>query len=83
MTQGELLLRMNSNELSEWMAFDRLEHIPNSWLQTGILASTIATCGMAKLKKQPTPEDFMPTYKTKQNPVSSLRAMFSAMDAAK
>lgn len=62
MTVGELGQRMSSRELSEWMAYDAIEPIGNSWMQTGMVAATIANVNRDP-KKRPSPyqpEDFMP-----------------------
>ncbi|MHC5539601.1 phage tail assembly protein T [Singulisphaera rosea] len=63
MTVRELLSRIGSDELSEWLAFDDLEPLPNGYLQTGILASTIANV-MGSGKKKFAPIDFMPGRRT-------------------
>lgn len=59
MTVKELESRMDSKELTEWLAFDRYyEPIGNDWLKTGyIVASVLAP----HAKKAPSPNDFVPT----------------------
>lgn len=42
MTVRELLDRIDSAELSEWLAFDRVCPIPDGWSQTGVIAATMA-----------------------------------------
>lgn len=58
----ELLARIGSDELTEWMVFYQLE----PWgdfradFRSGIVASTFANANRAKDSKPFTPEDFMP-----------------------
>lgn len=66
MTVRELLTRIDSRELSEWMAYYEVE----PWgaepadYRTGIVASTVAnTARDPKQKKDPfLPKDFIPRY---------------------
>jgi len=42
MTVRELSRRMDSQELSEWVAFTRYYHaLPDPWQQTGLLTSAV------------------------------------------
>lgn len=64
MTVGELLSRMSSRELSEWMAFFSLEPWGTEvedW-RTGLIAATIANANRdPKKRRRPyEPQDFMP-----------------------
>lgn len=64
MPVGELLRRMSSRELSEWMAFFRLEPWGaeiEDW-RFGMLASVIANANRdpKKRRKPYEPQDFMP-----------------------
>lgn len=69
MTVAELLARVSSRELSEWMAYSQVE----PWgeeradLRAGIVASTVAnTARNAKKRHKPfKPEEFMPTFERK------------------
>ena len=67
MTVRELLGRIGSDELTEWLAFDDLEPLENGYLQAGIVASTIANV-MGSGKKRFSPLDFMPGYRPKSPP---------------
>jgi len=66
MTVRELLARIDSRELSEWMAFFRLE----PWgtevedLRAGIVAATVANANRdpKKQRKPYRPQDFMPQW---------------------
>jgi hypothetical protein len=69
MTVRELCERMDSRELSEWMAYTRyFVALPDPWLQTGLLAS-IATAPYTDPKrgKPPTATDFVPTLQAPQH----------------
>lgn len=66
MTVRELLARVDSRELSEWMAYYRLE----PWgtqvedLRTGIVSATVANANRdpKKQRKPYSPKDFMPQW---------------------
>ncbi len=49
--------------ISEWLAYDQLDPLPDSWYQTGILASITAN---AWGKSKHRPEDFIPRVKTRR-----------------
>ena len=58
-TRAELMQSMSYRELREQIAFDRLEPLPDSWSQTGLLAALLYNPwakGPAK-----SPEDFIPS----------------------
>lgn len=55
----ELWERMDSAEVSLWMAKDRIDPPPDPWLMTGILGSLIANAFGGGRRKW-TPEDFIP-----------------------
>lgn len=57
MTVRELGERMDSAELSEWMAYQRIEPLPDPFWIGGVIASTMANIHTEKKFK---PEDFMP-----------------------
>jgi len=60
MTVRELCERMDSRELSEWMAVHRY-YMPltDTWHQTGVLASAMLAPYSGR-GKQPRPSDFVP-----------------------
>jgi hypothetical protein len=62
----ELLERVESAELSEWMAYDQLDPFGNyrGDLQSAIVASTIANVNLnrKKRKKPFSPDDFIPEF---------------------
>jgi hypothetical protein len=81
MTVRELLARIDSAELSEWIAFDRVCPLPDGWTQTGVIASTMAnlwTTGGRRYK----PADFAPrrAQSAEQQSAHEL-ALFDAMTA--
>jgi hypothetical protein len=67
MTVGELEQRMDSRELSEWLAFARYyQPLDNSWAQAGVIASaTLAP--YSKKGHCPKPADFIPTEQPPQH----------------
>ena len=61
MTVRELLNRIDSRELSEWVAYDTLEPIGSVRvdLAGAVVASTVANCHRGKDQPAFTPMDFM------------------------
>ena len=84
MTVAELLVRISSKELTEWMAFYRKEPFGSEarYIGHAITASTIANVNLAKGKKAHSPEDFMPDFDKKEQTVDSMIAFASMMTAA-
>lgn len=62
MTVRQLLASLDSAELTEWMAFDRMEPIGEfrADLRAGIIASTVANYGGRDIREARKPSDFMP-----------------------
>jgi hypothetical protein len=58
MPRAEMLSRMSSRELSEWIAFDRIEPLPEPWRQTGLLAALTYNAHFSGSRKGPS--DFIP-----------------------
>ena len=85
MTVRELLQRMGSDELSEWMAFYQLEPFGDyrADYRAGVVASTFANAHRAKDASPFRPEDFMPFLEKNravdETPlnVARFKAMFS------
>lgn len=60
MTVGELCRRMDSRELTEWVALTRYFHaLPDPWQQTGLLASAVLA-PYSPQGKAPKGSDFVP-----------------------
>lgn len=60
MTVGELCRRMDSRELTEWVAFTRYFHaLPDPWQQTGLLTSAVLA-PYSERGKAPKAGDFNP-----------------------
>ena len=80
MTVRELLSRVDSRELAEWVAYNSIDPIGNfrSDLQSGIVASTIANVNRGKNTNPFSPQDFMPVQETKSK-VSSEEEMMATM----
>jgi hypothetical protein len=67
MTVGEIEQRMDSHELSEWLAYARyFQPLDNSWAQAGLLAS-ITLAPHTKRGHCPSPTDFIPIEKAPQH----------------
>ena len=67
MTVGELCRRMDSRELSEWMAYTRYyEALPDAWQQTGLIVSAVLAPYSPK-GKCPKASDFVPIEKPPQH----------------
>lgn len=60
MTRRRLLEELDSAELMEWLAYDSVEPLPDSYWQAGMLASVLAQIHSASGKKYK-PQDFMPS----------------------
>lgn len=65
MSVRELLSRVDSKELAEWIAYDMIEPIGSvrTDLAAGIVASTVANCHRGKNQSAFSPMDFMPLQK--------------------
>ena len=67
MTVRELSVRMDSRELSEWRAYTTyFEALPDSWEETGLLASLLAI-PYSPRGKCPKGSDFVPLAKPPQH----------------
>ncbi len=65
MTVGELLARVSSRELTEWMVYERVAGPLGGRrgdIQSAIIAATIVNSKRGKGKKAVQPADFMPTF---------------------
>ena len=64
---AELLERLSSRELAEWMAFAQLEPFgeERADLRSAIVASTMANAWRGKRQGPFTPKDFMPRFDPK------------------
>jgi hypothetical protein len=60
MTVGELSTRMDSRELTEWIAYTRYyEALPDAWEQTGLMVASLLA-PYAKEGPPPKAKDFVP-----------------------
>ena len=67
MTVGEIERRMSSVEFAEWLAYTRyFEALPDSWRETGLLASAVLAPYSAK-GRTPKADDFVPIEKPPQH----------------
>lgn len=68
MTVAEICSRMDSRELSEWMAYTRyFQALPDPWRQTGLQVSAALAPHCSK-GKAPAADDFNPIQKPPQHP---------------
>jgi hypothetical protein len=75
MTVRELSERMDSRELSEWMAYTRyFVALPDPWLQTGLLAA-IASAPYSGEGVPPAPLDYVPIARAPQHEVQDREAI--------
>ena len=81
MTVRELLARIDSRELAEWMAYYRTEPFGGCRgdLQAGVIASTIANVNKAKRGKAFSPGDFMPLMKKPKQTEDEMINIMNAM----
>lgn len=63
---GEMLTRMTSSEISEYMAYDRISPFgeERADLRAGIVASAVVNHSMSPPKRPSKPSDFMPFVKS-------------------
>ena len=74
--RAEMLERMSSAELTEWMAFARLEPFGSEvyFIGTGIVAATVANFSgmLPKGRKRKEIKDFMPKFREEDQSVDSM-----------
>jgi hypothetical protein len=81
MTVGELSRRMDSRELTEWMAYTRYyQALPDPWRQTGLEVSAMLAPHSPR-GKCPSADDFNPIEKAPQHGDQML-AQIKALQAA-
>lgn len=67
MTVSELERRMSAAEFAEWLAYTRyFEALPDSWRETGLLASAVLAPYSPK-GKAPKADDFVPIERPPQH----------------
>ena len=74
---------MDSEEVTWWMGFSNIIPLPDPWLQTGIICSTMANIHCAKKgSKGFSPEQFMPCRKAaKKQSQTEMKARMEAIAA--
>ncbi len=79
-TVDELLGRVSSRELSEWMAYAQIEPFgeKRADLRAGIVASTMANIHRGK-RKPFNPEDFMPEFERQEKAPEEMQALLKQM----
>ena len=71
---SELFGSMDADEFFYWMAYDKIDPLPQPWLQTGLACAVQANSVGNKCK----PEDFMPLEKKRATAAEVLAAMQTA-----
>lgn len=81
-TVGELESTLSSNDLSEWMAYFRVEPFGEDRkdLRMGILASVIANSNRGKSQRPFKPSDFMP-YAQDDDEASKIKRLMERLGA--
>jgi hypothetical protein len=51
---------MSAAEFAGWIAYDRIEPLPDPWLQTGVLAASNANLWRSRKNKPARPLDYVP-----------------------
>lgn len=69
----ELLERIDSRELSEWLAYARIEPLPDSWGEAGTIAAAIVNSNPFREGPAVRPADFIPAVAAEDDaPAQSL-----------
>lgn len=81
MTVRELLQRIDSTELAEWIAYYSLEPFgqERDSLNSAIIAATIANANRASKSKTYKPSDFMPDFEHKEQSAEDMKAILDNM----
>ena len=81
MTVRELLARIDSHELSEWIEYYKTDPFGNalSDLQSGIIAATIANVNRGKNTQSYQPSDFMPLQEKPKQEESDMQEVMNIM----
>jgi len=69
----ELLATVDSQELSEWAAFDQICPLPNPWLQTARICRTIMAAS-GNYKRLPDEKVFIPSSKSAEQTQAEMLA---------
>ena len=81
MTVAELLSRISSSELTEWIKFYEIEPfgMEIDMLGHAVTASTIANVNRSKGGKEYAPSDFMPKFEKEEEQTVEQQISFAAM----
>jgi hypothetical protein len=84
MTHAELIERISSQELNEWMAFAQLEPFGTDayYLGHAIVASTVANANRGKNTKAYKVSDFMPQFEKKEQSIDEMKNFAATMTMA-
>ena len=79
-TVKELLASIDSDELSEWAAFDQIYPLPNHWLMTARICRTIMAAS-GNYKRVPDEEVFIPAARRKPQTQEQMMAELAKLVA--
>ena len=81
MTIQQLLLNMDSQELSSWIAYDSIQPVGELMddFRTGLVCSVVANANKGSKGKSLAPSDFMPYYKDKKKKNQTQDEMISVL----
>ena len=83
MTRAELMARVSSAEITEWMAFSQIEPFGSDTQYIGPAITTAMLYNVNRGKgKAAKPADFMPTFERKAQGVSEMIQVAQIMTAA-
>lgn len=84
MTRAELLARVSSRELTEWMLYYQIEPFGTeaAFMGHAITSSVVANANRKKGKKPFTPDDFMPRFERAKEQGIDQAIQFAAMMTA-
>lgn len=69
----QLLSEMDSDELTEWMVYDKHYHLPDSYWQAAMIAKTTADCMAPKTVGSHDIKIFMPSQPIKRQTTEQMR----------
>lgn len=84
MTVAEMLSRISSRELSEWLAYSQIEPFgeERADLRAGIVASTVFNVNRGKGQKARTPQEFMPQFDRPERDPEEMVRIVEQLNAA-
>lgn len=69
---------LSADEFMAWAEYDAIEPLPSPWLQTGVVAATVANAFRGKGPRAK-PADFVPRRRRRKTQPQPARAMMAAL----